>query len=136
MLQVFLRASGSLAVVCLKYQSLCFLIATDSRHTLILRHMTCDFRSPDPFLFSCFAPKLSTTRGNVLLISRFRICYAAEPKSRENRPRSPSLKVQVPNNYILTPNLYHNHYYPKPKYLIVGSSDPYGLPGTVRRLRL
>ena len=36
------------------------------------------------------------------------------------------LRVQVPNNRILTQNLYYNYYYPKPKYLIVGYLDPLG----------
>ena len=35
-----------------------------------------------------------------------------------------SLRVQVPNNHILTQNLYYNYYYPKPKYLIIGYLDP------------
>ena len=37
-----------------------------------------------------------------------------------------ALKVQVPNNHILTQNLYYNYYYPKPKYLIIGYMDPLG----------
>ena len=36
------------------------------------------------------------------------------------------LRVQVPNNHIPTPNLYHNYYYPKPKYPIIGYLDPLG----------
>ena len=36
-----------------------------------------------------------------------------------------TIRVQVPNNHILTQNLYHNSYYPKPKYLI-GYLDPLG----------
>ena len=35
-------------------------------------------------------------------------------------------RVQVPNNHILTPNLYYNYYYPNPKYLIIGYMDPVG----------
>ena len=35
-----------------------------------------------------------------------------------------SLRVHVPSNHILTQNLYYNHYYPKPKYLIIGYVDP------------
>ena len=35
-----------------------------------------------------------------------------------------TLMVQVPNHYILTQNLYYNHYYPKSKYLIIGYLDP------------
>ena len=42
-----------------------------------------------------------------------------------------TLRVQVPNNSILTQNLYYNYYYPKPKYLIIGYLDPLGKgPGT------
>ena len=36
-----------------------------------------------------------------------------------------TLRVQVPNNHILTQNLYYNHYYPKPKvpnYWVLGPS--------------
>ena len=35
--------------------------------------------------------------------------------------------VQVPNNDILTQNVYQNHYYPNPKYLIIGYMDPLGI---------
>ena len=37
-----------------------------------------------------------------------------------------TLRVQVPNNHILTQNLYQNYYYPNPKYLIIGYMDPLG----------
>ena len=37
-----------------------------------------------------------------------------------------ALRVKVPNNHILTQNLHHNSYYPKPKYLAVGYLDPLG----------
>ena len=37
-----------------------------------------------------------------------------------------ALRVQVPNKYILTQNLYYNCYYPNPKYLIIGYMDPLG----------
>ena len=40
-----------------------------------------------------------------------------------------TLRVQVPNNHILTQNLYYNYYYPKPKYLIIGYLDPLGYLG-------
>ena len=40
-----------------------------------------------------------------------------------------TLRVQVPNNHIPTPNLYHNYYYPKPKYPIIGYLDPLGNQG-------
>ena len=39
-------------------------------------------------------------------------------------------RVQVPNNHILTQNLYYNHYYQNPKYPIIRYMDPQGLqPG-------
>ena len=37
-----------------------------------------------------------------------------------------ALRVQVPNNHILTQNLYYHYYYPKPKYLVIGYLDPLG----------
>ena len=37
-----------------------------------------------------------------------------------------TLRVQVPNNHILTQNLYYNYYYPNPKYLIIGYMDTLG----------
>ena len=36
------------------------------------------------------------------------------------------LRVEVPNNHILTQNLYYNYYYPNPKYIIIGYMDPLG----------
>ena len=41
-------------------------------------------------------------------------------------PSAFPLRVQVPNNYVLTQNLYHNYYYPQPQYQIVGYLDPLG----------
>ena len=38
-----------------------------------------------------------------------------------------SLKVQIPNNHILTQNQYYNYYYPNTKYPIIGYLDPLGL---------
>ena len=38
-----------------------------------------------------------------------------------------SLRVHVPENHILTPSLYYNYYYLKPKYLLVGYMDPLGV---------
>ena len=35
-----------------------------------------------------------------------------------------TLRVQVPNNHILTQILYYNCYYPNPKYLVIGHMDP------------
>ena len=37
-----------------------------------------------------------------------------------------TLRVQVPNNHILTQNLYYIYYYPNPKYLNIGYMDPLG----------
>ena len=37
-----------------------------------------------------------------------------------------TLRVQVPNNHILTQNLYYNYFYQNPKYLIIGYMDPVG----------
>ena len=37
-----------------------------------------------------------------------------------------TLRVQVPNNQILTQNLYYNYYYKNPRYLIFGYMDPLG----------
>ena len=34
-----------------------------------------------------------------------------------------TLRVQVPNNHILTPNLFYNYYYPNPKYPNIGYMD-------------
>ena len=38
-----------------------------------------------------------------------------------------TLRVQVPHNHILIPNLYYNYYYPKPKYLTIEYMDPSGI---------
>ena len=38
-----------------------------------------------------------------------------------------ALRVQVPNNHILTQNQYYTYYYPKPKNLIIGYMDPINL---------
>ena len=43
---------------------------------------------------------------------------------RKMEKMSVTLRVQVPNNQILTQNLYYNYYYPKPKYLIIEYMDP------------
>ena len=49
--------------------------------------------------------------------------------------RSNPIRIQVPNNHILTSNLHYNHnyYYPKPKYLIIGYMDPLGKGAQDRR---
>ena len=47
----------------------------------------------------------------------------------EKSPEDPTLRVQVPNDRILTQNLYYNYYYPKLKYLIIGYLDPLGYKG-------
>ena len=36
------------------------------------------------------------------------------------------LRVQVPNNRVLTQNLYYNYHSPKPKYPIIEYLDPLG----------
>ena len=40
--------------------------------------------------------------------------------------RKLTLRVQVPNDRILTQKLYYNYYYPNRKYLIMGYMDPLG----------
>ena len=59
--------------------------------------------------------------------------YFLEPASQklwkssgESLSEGVALRVQVPYNHILTQNLYHNYYYPKPKYLIFMYLDPLG----------
>ena len=44
-----------------------------------------------------------------------------------------SQRVQVPNNHILTQNLYYNYYYQSPKYLDIGYADPQGV-FTIKKL--
>ena len=46
------------------------------------------------------------------------------------------LRVQVPNNHILTQNLYYNYYYPKPKYLSIEYLDPLGTSGRAGDLNI
>ena len=41
--------------------------------------------------------------------------------------KTASLRVQVLNNHILTPNLYYHYYSPNPKYLTIGYMDLLGL---------
>ena len=36
-------------------------------------------------------------------------------------------RIQVPNNHTLTQNPYYTYYDPKPKYLIIGYLDPWGI---------
>ena len=55
--------------------------------------------------------------------SEMHVCLAVAYRSRDT---SIPLRVQVPNNHILTQNLYYNYYYPNPKYLIIGYMDPLG----------
>ena len=45
------------------------------------------------------------------------------PRAEVQALNSFSLRVTVPNNHILTQNLYYNYYYPNPKYLIIGYMD-------------
>ena len=42
----------------------------------------------------------------------------------EGRGARLTLRVQVPNKHIVTPNLYYNYYYPNSKYLKIGYMDP------------
>ena len=42
------------------------------------------------------------------------------------RQQPKPLRVQVPNNHILTQKLYYNYYYPRLKCLIIGYLDPLG----------
>ena len=55
-------------------------------------------------------------RLNVYLLLTYRLQFRC----------SLTLRVQVPNNYILTQNLYYSYYYPNPKYPIIGYMDPLG----------
>ena len=64
-------------------------------------------------------PQIENTRHSQIIDKRASQCLV-------------TLRVQVPNNHILTPNLYYNHYYPKPKYLTIVYMDPLGkLPETL-----
>ena len=47
-----------------------------------------------------------------------------DPVLQEKLDTDANLRVQVPNNHILTQNQYYNYYYPKRKYLIIGYMDP------------
>ena len=62
------------------------------------------------------------------------ICSLPHPSGKPLASCTPrlSLRVQVPNNHILTQNLYYNHYYPKPKYLIIGYLDPLAFRSRIR----
>ena len=43
-----------------------------------------------------------------------------QPCDNEGKELVASLKVQVPNNHIVTQSLYYNYYEPELKYLIIG----------------
>ena len=45
-----------------------------------------------------------------------------------------TLRVQVPNNRMLTQTLYYNYYEPKPKYLIIGYLDRLGYSDSLKPL--
>ena len=55
-----------------------------------------------------------------------------KPSTRQEQPECVLrtgrvlLRVQVPNNHILTQTLYYSYHYPNPKYLIIGYMDPLG----------
>ena len=53
-------------------------------------------------------------------------CWVLHPRMRCNSFFYTAQRVQVPNNHILTQNLYQSHYYPNPKYLIIEYMDPLG----------
>ena len=54
------------------------------------------------------------------------------PSSLNPKLHEATLRVQVPNNQILTPNQYYKYYYPKPKYVIIGYLDPLQVVTTKR----
>ena len=56
----------------------------------------------------------------------FRAQSSGEEKLRQGLNLPDPLRVQVPNNHILTQNLYYNYCYPKPKYQNIGYLDPLG----------
>ena len=56
--------------------------------------------------------------------------YKVIPKGTTIGPLGITLRVQVPNNHIL-PKIELHAYYPKPKYLIIGSFGPLGTVGSV-----
>ena len=51
-------------------------------------------------------------------------CAGYDPSAVVSTADNIPLRVQVPNNHILTQNLYYNYYYPNPKYPIIGYMDP------------
>ena len=53
-------------------------------------------------------------------VSGFRVTGKSDALER----RFYTIRVQVPNNHILTQNVYYKHYYPTPKYLIIGHMGP------------
>ena len=63
---------------------------------------------------SCMKPKMASCTG------------ARSPLLASAVKMNVTLRVQVPNNHILTQNLYYNYNYSKPKYLIIGYLDPLG----------
>ena len=66
-------------------------------------------------------------------------CHRCQRAScSSSNPSAFPLRVQVPNNHVLTQNLYYNYYYPQPQYLIIGYFDPLGsaFRGIGRRIDL
>ena len=59
-------------------------------------------------------------------LQHFKTGCAVTPRRSGARGHRVTLRVQVPNNHILTQNLYYNYYYPNPKYLNIGYMDPLG----------
>ena len=64
--------------------------------------------------------------GGLNLRLRFRLAWIAVSDIYSLCTHIYTLRVQVPNNHILTKNLYYNYYYPNPKYVIIGYMDPLG----------
>ena len=68
------------------------------------------------------------------MLSNSKLCFGRvdfhllieRPFRRASNYFNITLRVHVPNNHILTQNLYYNYYYPKPKYPIIGYMDPLG----------
>ena len=88
-------------------------------------------RSRDPFLLQSGALSLFC---HMSYCQYFDFYEEWTIKSGHRDPLSSNfktLRVQVPNNHILTQHLYYNYYYPKPKYIIIGYMDPLGKENTV-----
>ena len=69
--------------------------------------------------------KMCTERGGVrILLAKMTVgAHIVRRVYRTSMEITRTLRLQVPNNHILTPNQYYNFYYPKPTYLIIGYMD-------------